>query len=78
MASRLPTNPAPTTYPSPLEGIDTSVPLPTTKNADGKSLTNLEPTVRSRAYEEFVEPITKNNNGFDFHSEYIGDGGGVT
>ncbi|KAL1716877.1 DOPA-like domain-containing protein [Schizophyllum commune] len=71
MASRIPTNPAPTTYPSPLEGIDTSVPLPTTKNADGKSLTNLEPTVRSRAYEEFVEPITKNNNGFDFHIYYM-------
>ena len=48
------------------------------KNADGKSLTNLEPTVRSRAYEEFVEPITKNNNGFDFHSEYTGEGGGVS
>ncbi|KAL1747625.1 DOPA-like domain-containing protein [Schizophyllum fasciatum] len=59
----------PTVYPSPLEGIDTSVPLPNTKNADGKSLTNLPPTVRSRAYDEFVEPITE--AGFDFHIYYM-------
>ncbi|KAI5895382.1 uncharacterized protein SCHCODRAFT_02494648 [Schizophyllum commune H4-8] len=60
---------SPTAYSSPLEGIDTSTPLPTTKNADGKSLTNLPPTERSRAYEEFVEPITK--AGFDFQIYYM-------
>ncbi|KAL1666400.1 DOPA-like domain-containing protein [Schizophyllum commune] len=60
---------SPTSYQSPLEGIDTSTPLPTTKNADGKSLTNLPPTVRSPAYDEFVAPITK--AGFDFHIYYM-------
>ncbi|KAL1708469.1 DOPA-like domain-containing protein [Schizophyllum commune] len=60
---------SPTSYPSPLEDIDTSTPLPTTKNADGKSLTNLPPTARSPAYDEFVAPITK--AGFDFHIYYM-------
>ncbi|KAL1691156.1 DOPA-like domain-containing protein [Schizophyllum commune] len=60
---------SPTSYPSPLEDIDTSTPLPTTKNADGKSLTNLHSTTRSTAYDEFVAPITK--AGFDFHIYYM-------
>lgn len=56
-------------YPSPLLGYENAPPLPTAFNSDGKSLTNL-PADKSKAYEEFPDPITKKNNGFDFHSEY--------
>ena len=37
-------------------------------NADGKSLYN-PPAPRSKAYDEFPDPLDKDNNGFDFHSE---------
>ncbi|KAL0953717.1 hypothetical protein HGRIS_004907 [Hohenbuehelia grisea] len=56
-------------YKSPLEGYENAEPLPTTVNADGKSLNN-PPGPRSAAYDEFPKPIDSSNNGFDFHSEY--------
>jgi DOPA 4,5-dioxygenase len=42
--------------------------LPTTFNADGKSLFN-PPGPKSAAYDEFPLPIDSSNNGFDFHSK---------
>ena len=54
-------------YKSPLEGYENAETLPTTVNADGKSLYN-PPGPRSAAYEEFEKPIDPSNNGFDFHS----------
>lgn len=58
-------------YISPLIGYENAPPLPTTVNADGKSLTNLpnEDGKLSEAYEKFVKPIDSSNNGFDFHGE---------
>lgn len=55
---------------SPLVGYENAEPLPTTVNPDGKSLYN-PPGPKSRAYDEFPEPIDSSNNGFDFHSEHI-------
>lgn len=59
-------------YTSPLIGYENAPPLPTTINADGKSLTNL-PNAEgklSSAYDEFVDPLNKKDrNGFDFHSK---------
>ena len=54
-------------YPSLLAGYENAEPLPTTYNADGKSLTNI-PGPRSTAYDDFPKPIDSSNNGFDFHS----------
>ena len=44
-------------WPQPLDGIDTSVPLPTGKNADGKSLAALQPDKPSTMYERFPAPL---------------------
>ncbi|KAL0953716.1 hypothetical protein HGRIS_004907 [Hohenbuehelia grisea] len=57
-------------YKSPLEGYENAEPLPTTVNADGKSLNN-PPGPRSAAYDEFPKPIDSSNNGFDFHIYYM-------
>ena len=56
-------------YKSPLTGYENAEPLPDTFNADGKSLYN-PPAPRSKAYDEFPDPLDKNNNGFDFHSAF--------
>ncbi len=53
---------------SPLIGYENAEPLPTTFNADGKSYYNPSGP-KSRAYEEFPDPIDSSNNGFDFHSK---------
>jgi aromatic ring-cleaving dioxygenase len=58
-------------FTSPLENFDTSVPLPTEVNSDGKSLKNLEPGTPSTAYEHFPAPIDESNNAFDFHIYYM-------
>jgi DOPA 4,5-dioxygenase len=58
-------------YPSPLVGYENGPALPTTLNADGKSLTNPPAEQKSKAYEEFPEPFTKTNNAFDFHIYYM-------
>ena len=55
-------------YGNPLVGYENADPLPDKFNADGKSLYN-PPAPRSKAYDEFPDPLDKNNNGFDFHSE---------
>ena len=52
-------------YKSPLEGYENAETLPTTVNADGKSLYN-PPGPRSVAYEEFEKPIDPSNNGLIF------------
>lgn len=54
-----------------LKGYENAQPLPTTLNEDGKSLYNppLPEGQRSGAYDEFVDPLDKVNNGFDFHGE---------
>ncbi|TBU42402.1 DOPA-like domain-containing protein [Dichomitus squalens] len=57
-------------YTSPLIGYENAEPLPTTFNADGKSLYN-PPGPRSAAYDEFPKPIDSSNNGFDFHIYYL-------
>lgn len=57
-------------YTSPLIGYENADPLPTTYNADGKSLYN-PPGPRSAAYDEFPKPIDLSNNGFDFHSARV-------
>ncbi|KAJ9621614.1 hypothetical protein H2203_007102 [Taxawa tesnikishii (nom. ined.)] len=55
-------------YPSPLEGIDTSKPLPDEKAADGKSYINPPAERLSPAYESFTAPITNGRRGgFDVH-----------
>ena len=54
---------------SPLIGYENAEPLPDTINPDGKSLFN-PPGPRSKAYDEFPEPIDSSNNGFDFHSMF--------
>lgn len=54
-------------YGNPLAGYENAEPLPDTINPDGKSLYN-PPGPLSKAYEEFPDPLDKNNNGFDFHS----------
>lgn len=54
-------------YGNPLAGYESAEPLPDTINPDGKSLYN-PPGPLSKAYEEFPDPLDKNNNGFDFHS----------
>lgn len=53
---------------SPLKGYENAEPLPTTFNADGRSLYN-PPGPKSVAYDEFLKPIDPSKNGFDFHSE---------
>ncbi|KAG2749449.1 hypothetical protein P692DRAFT_20778256, partial [Suillus brevipes Sb2] len=53
-------------WPSLLEGYEDAEPLPTTFNADGKTMYN-PPGPRSVAYEEFPKPIDQTRNGFDFH-----------
>jgi hypothetical protein len=53
---------------SPLEGFENADSLPTTLNADGKSLFN-PPGPKSATYDEFPKPINSSNNGFDFHSK---------
>jgi hypothetical protein len=55
-------------FKSPLEGYENADPLPTTFNADEKSLFN-PPGPRSEAYEKFLPPINPSKNGFDFHSK---------
>ncbi|KAH6915998.1 DOPA-like domain-containing protein [Coprinopsis sp. MPI-PUGE-AT-0042] len=57
---------------SPLEGYESAPPLPTTLNADGKSLDNgtLDNQKLSDSYERFPDPIDSSNNGFDFHVYY--------
>ncbi|KAK1232924.1 hypothetical protein PQX77_003937 [Marasmius sp. AFHP31] len=65
----------PNTYLSPLLGYENAPPLPTGVNADGKSLVNLPPgqenSPLSKAYDEFVDPLDKKNNGFDFHASHL-------
>ncbi|KAF9266970.1 hypothetical protein L218DRAFT_978458 [Marasmius fiardii PR-910] len=62
-------------YRSPLLGYEDAPPLPTGVNADGKSLINIKPgedtPPLSKAYAEFVDPIDKKNNGFDFHVYFM-------
>ncbi|KIY51854.1 hypothetical protein FISHEDRAFT_64017 [Fistulina hepatica ATCC 64428] len=58
-------------WPSPLEGCDTSAPLPTTKNCDGKSLASLPRVTSSPFYTTFARPIDPSNNAFDFHIYYM-------
>lgn len=55
---------------SPLKGYENAEPLPTTLNADGKSLYN-PPGPKSPTYDEFPKPIDSSNNGFDFHSKLL-------
>jgi len=57
-------------YDSPLQGYENAQPLPTTLNADGKSLFN-PPGPKSTAYDRFPPPIDPSNNGFDFHVYYM-------
>ncbi|KIY62943.1 hypothetical protein CYLTODRAFT_360742 [Cylindrobasidium torrendii FP15055 ss-10] len=57
-------------WPNLLAGFENAPPLTEERNADGKSLKNLE-APRSKAYDEFVDPLDKKNNGFDFHIYYI-------
>jgi len=49
--------------------MDSTEPLPTTLNPDGKSLYN-PPGPKSTAYDLFPQPIDSSNNGFDFHSKH--------
>ncbi|EJD43728.1 hypothetical protein AURDEDRAFT_88571 [Auricularia subglabra TFB-10046 SS5] len=57
-------------YPSPLaDWTGPSDPLPTTINADGKSLTNTS-GYKSPVYDAFPEQFAPNKNGFDFHIYY--------
>ncbi|TFL05159.1 DOPA-like domain-containing protein [Pterulicium gracile] len=59
-------------FSSPLTSIDTSIPLPTGTNSDGKSLKNLDPgSYRSGTYDHFPTPIDERNNAFDFHIYYM-------
>lgn len=61
---------SPRPYPSPLAGYENASPLPTGLTQDGKSLDNYIPGQeykRSKAYDEFVDPIDNKGNGFDFH-----------
>ncbi|KAF9047104.1 hypothetical protein BDZ89DRAFT_1058171 [Hymenopellis radicata] len=58
-------------YPSPLIGYENAPPLPTGVNPDGKSLKNNLGGPRSKAYDEFPDPLDKRNNGFDFHIYYM-------
>lgn len=55
-----------------LEGYEDAEPLPTTFNADGKTLYN-PPGPRSVAYEEFPKPIDPTRNGFDFHIYHMSE-----
>jgi len=57
-------------YGNPLAGYENAEPLPDTINPDGKSLYN-PPGPLSKAYEEFPDPLDKDNNGFDFHIYYM-------
>ena len=57
-------------YPSPLAGYENAEPLSEERNADGKSLKNPS-APKSKAYDEFVDPIDKKNNGFDFHGTLL-------
>jgi DOPA 4,5-dioxygenase len=52
---------------SPLKGYEKADPLPSTVNADGKSLFN-PPGPKSATYDEFPKPIESSHGGFDFHS----------
>ncbi|KAG7439509.1 uncharacterized protein BT62DRAFT_976832 [Guyanagaster necrorhizus] len=64
-------------YPSPLIRYENASPLPTGVNPKGESLTNdiqkdeQGKPVLSKAYDEFMDPIDKKNNGFDFHIYYM-------
>lgn len=61
---------SPLPYPSPLAGYENAPPLPIGRTTDGKSLDNYIPGQeykRSKAYDEFVDPIDNKGNGFDFH-----------
>ncbi|KAE9410221.1 hypothetical protein BT96DRAFT_367099 [Gymnopus androsaceus JB14] len=65
---------SPLPYPSPLAGYDNASPLPTGLTQDGKSLDNYIPGQeykRSKAYDEFVDPIDNKGNGFDFHVYFM-------
>jgi hypothetical protein len=53
---------------SALTEYQNAIPLPSTKvSSDCKSFVNPESSILSKAYDEFVDPIDKKNNGFDFH-----------
>ncbi|MCJ1480417.1 hypothetical protein MMC06_000572 [Schaereria dolodes] len=57
-------------YPSPLEGYENLPPLPNERenSGQGKAYVNPQTGVLSKAYEEFVDPITKSSRGaFDIH-----------
>ncbi|KAB8236892.1 uncharacterized protein BDW43DRAFT_297914 [Aspergillus alliaceus] len=55
-------------YPSPLAGYENLEPLPVEFNEDGKSIKNPQHGVRSKAYEEFPDPLAKDRQGgFDVH-----------
>ncbi|KAL1988710.1 hypothetical protein VTN96DRAFT_8410 [Rasamsonia emersonii] len=55
-------------YPWPLAGYEGLEPLGEEKNEDGKSLKNPQHGIRSKAYDEFPDPLTKGRRGgFDVH-----------
>ncbi|KAL1968060.1 hypothetical protein VTN77DRAFT_2190 [Rasamsonia byssochlamydoides] len=55
-------------YPWPLAGYEGLEPLTEEKTSDGKSLVNPQHGVRSKAYDEFPDPLSKDRRGgFDVH-----------
>ncbi|KAE8150490.1 DOPA-like domain-containing protein [Aspergillus avenaceus] len=55
-------------HPSLLEGYEGSEPLPVELNEDGKSVKNHQHGIKSKAYEEFPDPLAKDRRGgFDVH-----------
>ncbi|KAF3761608.1 hypothetical protein M406DRAFT_265991 [Cryphonectria parasitica EP155] len=59
------------TFPSPAAGYENAPPLPEEKAEDGKSLKNPETGVLSKAYETFIDPLSKGRRGgFDIHVYY--------
>ncbi len=56
-------NPPASGYTSPLAGYENAEPLSDEKNADGKSLKNPETGVKSKAYDEFTDPLDKGRRG---------------
>ncbi|KAJ3739766.1 DOPA-like domain-containing protein [Lentinula detonsa] len=70
----MPPHMRPLAHPSPLEGYEDTPPLPTGLTLDGRTLDNFIPGQeykRSKAYDEFVDPIDNKGNGFDFHIYYM-------
>ncbi|KAK3698792.1 hypothetical protein LTR37_016796 [Vermiconidia calcicola] len=60
------------TYSLPLEGWENLEPLPTNLAEDGKSFVNPRAKSPSKAYNEFVHPITNGERGgFDIHIYFL-------